>query len=242
MNGLKRNVAKLFSNEGKLFAMATDLPQCGLVDGLQDPVAVIDGCKNSKLDAFLVNVGIAQLAEEQLLKKKLILRTSAGGSFLATEFTNVQKNHVSPKTALAMGADAVVMMMVIGGADYAAVQDAARDIDAFHRLQIPVIVEILAADYEKTQTFEIQANGARIAAELGADVVKAFYTEKFDQVVANCPVPIILAGGPKGQDILDTARAALACGVKGFCFGRNLFQSEDRLARITALDTILRGR
>ena len=141
-----------------------------------------------------------------------------------------------------MGADAVVMMMVIGGADYAAVQDAARDIDAFHRLQIPVIVEILAADYEKTQTFEIQANGARIAAELGADVVKAFYTEKFDQVVANCPVPIILAGGPKGQDILDTARAALACGVKGFCFGRNLFQSEDRLARITALDTILRGR
>ena len=91
MNGLKRNVAKLFSNEGKLFAMATDLPQCGLVDGLQDPVAVIDGCKNSKLDAFLVNVGIAQLAEEQLLKKKLILRTSAGGSFLATEFTNVHK-------------------------------------------------------------------------------------------------------------------------------------------------------
>ena len=34
MNGLERNVARLFSNEGKLFAMAMDLPQCGLVDGL----------------------------------------------------------------------------------------------------------------------------------------------------------------------------------------------------------------
>ncbi len=241
MNGLKRNVEKLFSNGGKLFAMATDLPQCGLVDGLEDPVKVLESCKDSELDAFLVNVGIANLAEDALLHKKIILCTSAGGSFLATEFTNVQKNHVSPKTALAMGVDAVVMMMVIGGADYAAVQDAARDIDAFHRLQIPVIVEILAADYEKTQTFDIQANGARIAAELGADVVKAFYTENFDQVVKNCPVPIVLAGGPKGQDILDTARAAVDCGVKGFCFGRNLFQSEEKLERITALNKILRG-
>ena len=240
MNGLKRNVEKLFSNQGKLFAMAMDLPQVGLVDGLQNPKKVIKTCKNSELDAFLVNVGVAQLAEEELLHKKLLLRTSAGGSNLASEFTNIQKNHVSPETALAMGADAVVMMMVIGGADYASVQDAARDIDAFHRLQIPVIVEILADDYAQTQTYDIQANGARIAAELGADVIKAFYTENFKNIVANCPVPIILAGGPKGSDIFDTARAAVKAGVKGLCFGRNLFQSEDKLERIQKLNAILR--
>ena len=170
MNGIKRNTERLFSHGGKLFAMAMDLPQVGLVDGLTDPRAVIRSCKDSKLDAFLTNVGVAHLAEEELLKKKLILRTSSGGTNLATEFTGVQKNHVSPETALAMGADAVVMMMVIGGADYASIQDAAAAIDAYHRLSIPVVVEILAADYEKTQTFDIQANGARVAAELGADV------------------------------------------------------------------------
>lgn len=240
MNGLKRNTEKLFSHGGKLFAMAMDLPQVGLVDGLTDPRAVIRSCMNSELDAFLTNVGVAHLAEEELLKKKLILRTSSGGTNLATEFTGVQKNHVSPETALAMGADAVVMMMVIGGADYASIQDAAAAIDAYHRLSIPVVVEILAADYEKTQTFEIQANGARVAAELGADVVKAFYTDHFETVVDNCPVPIILAGGPKGSDIFDTAAAAVKAGVKGFCFGRNLFQSEDKLERIARLDRILR--
>lgn len=240
MNGIKRNTERLFSHGGKLFAMAMDLPQVGLVDGLTDPRAVIRSCKDSQLDAFLTNVGVAHLAEEELLTKKLILRTSSGGTNLATEFTGVQKNHVSPETALAMGADAVVMMMVIGGADYASIQDAAAAIDAYHRLSIPVVVEILAADYEKTQTFDIQANGARVAAELGADVVKAFYTENFDTVVANCPVPIILAGGPKGSDIFDTAAAAVKAGVKGFCFGRNLFQSEDKLERIARLDRILR--
>ena len=241
MNGLKRNVEKLFSHGGKLFAMAMDLPQCGLVEGLENPLAMIDSVKNSQLDALLVNVGLASLAEDALLHKKLLLRTSSGGSLQASAFTNVQKNHVSPETALAMGADAVVNMMVIGGADYASIQDTAAAIDAYHRLSIPVIVEILADDYGNTATFDIQANGARIAAELGADVVKAFYTEGFEEVVRQCPVPIVLAGGPKGSDILDTARAAVKAGVKGFCFGRNLFQSEDRLERIKALDAILRG-
>ncbi len=228
MNGLERNVARLFSNEGKLFAMAMDLPQCGLVDGLEDPVSVIRARKDSKLDAFLINPGVARLAEKELLHKKIILRTSFGGTFLSTEFTNVNKNFVSPETALAMGADAVVMMMVLGGADYRSIQDAAEAIDGFHRLQIPVVVEILADDFTKTQTFDIQANGARVAAELGADVVKAFYTEN-----------IVLAGGPKGADILDTAADAVRCGVKGFCFGRNLFQSEDAAERIEKLYQIL---
>ena len=241
MNGLRRNTEKLFSNGGRLFAMATDLPQVGLVEGLTDTKGLLRSCMDSELDAFLTNVGIAHIAEEEMLHKKLILRTSSGGTNLATEFTCVQKNHVSPEIALAMGADAVVMMMVIGGADYASIQDAAAAIDAYHRLSIPVVVEILAADYEKTQTFDIQANGARVAAELGADVVKAFYTENFGTVVENCPVPIILAGGPKGSDIFETAQAAVDAGVKGFCFGRNLFQSEDRLERITRLNRILRG-
>ena len=239
MNGLKRNTEKIFSHGGKLFAMAMDLPQCGLVEGLEDPLALIREVKDTELDALLVNVGVARLAQEELLHKKLLLRTSSGGTNLASAFTNLQKNHVSPETALAMGADAVVMMMVMGGADYASIQDAAAAIDAYHRLSIPVIVEILADDFSATQSFDVQANGARVAAELGADVVKAFYTENFEQVVANCPVPLVLAGGPKGSDILDTARLALQAGARGFCFGRNLFQSEEKRERITALSQLL---
>ena len=53
MNGLKRNTQRLFSNGGKLFAMATDLPMCGLVEGLEDPLGKVRKYKDSKLDAFL---------------------------------------------------------------------------------------------------------------------------------------------------------------------------------------------
>ena len=123
------------------------------------------------------------MIEPALLKKKLLLRSSFGGTMLSGSFSTTHRNHVSPETALELGADAVVMMLVFGEGDAAGVQQAAADIDAYHRYGIPVVAEILAADFSKTQTYEIQSVGARVAAELGADVIKAFYTERFDEVV-----------------------------------------------------------
>jgi len=155
---------------------------------------------------------------------------------LSTEYTNVHANHVSPETALRLGADAVLMMFVMGGADYMSIQDAAADIDAYHSYGIPVIAEILCNDFSKTNTFEVQMNGARVAAELGADVVKAFYTENFSKVIECCPVPVILAGGPKESDIIDIAKSALKEGARGFAFGRNIFQSSNPAEIIKNLD------
>lgn len=242
MNGLKRNVAKLFSNKGRLLALAMDHAQGGLMPGLEDPRALLRARAGSRLDGFLVNVGLAdEMARPELVNKKLLLRAGFGGTMLAESFTNVHRNHVSPETALALGADAVVMMMTLGGDDFRSIQDAAAAIDGFHGLGIPVIAEILCRDFSKTATFDIQANGARVAAELGADVVKAFFTPDFRQVVARCPVPVVLAGGPKDRDILDVAREALDCGVKGFAFGRNLFQADRQDELIDCLDAILRG-
>lgn len=239
---MTRQTKRLFSNQGKLMVLAMDHAQGGLMGGLEKPLDLARQYADSLLDGFLMNVGPAAVMQEPaLLGKKLLLRAGFGGSMQATDFTNVHRNHVSPQTALRLGADAVVMMVTIGGADYQSLQDAASAIDAYHQLGIPVIAEILASDFSKTMTYDIQANGARIAAELGADVVKAFYTENFDKVVAYCPVPIILAGGPKDQDIASVARRAVDVGVKGFAFGRNLFQNPQAGQLIRTLDGILRG-
>ncbi|MBO7184601.1 MAG: hypothetical protein J6V34_02250, partial [Oscillospiraceae bacterium] len=119
MYGLKRNTERLFSHNGKLFVMAMDLAQTGMVDGLERPRQLLRSLENSRADGFIANVGLAnEFAEGGLLNKKLILRSSCNGSMLASEFSNVNINHVSPETALAMGADAVLMMCTIGGADY----------------------------------------------------------------------------------------------------------------------------
>ncbi len=241
MYGLKRNTERLFSNQGKLFVMAMDLPQSGMVKGLEKPRELIRSLGNAEVDGFITNVGIAnEFSEGDLLNKKMILRSSSGGSMMASEFTNVNTNHVSPETALAYGADAVLMMCIVGGRDYEALQKMAEDIDAFHRLQIPVIAEVMCDDYEKTATFDVQYNGARIAAELGADVVKGFYTENFDQVVACCPVPFIMAGGAVDRNILDVAKDALKSGAKGFAFGRNIFQSANPKQTIESVAKLFR--
>ena len=222
--------------------LAMDHAQGGLMEGLERPLDLVRRYADSPLDGFLMNVGLADVMQEPaLLDKKLLLRAGFGGSMLASDFSNVHRNHVSPQTALRLGADAVVMMLTIGGADYQSLQDAANAIDAYHQLGIPVVAEILANDFSKTMTYDIQANGARIAAELGADVVKAFYTENFDKVVAFCPVPIILAGGPKDQDIASIAQKAVDAGVRGFAFGRNLFQNPQAGQLIQTLNGILRG-
>ncbi len=242
MNGLLRNTAKLFNHDGKLFVLAMDHAQTGVMEGLTDVKAIMRRRADSALDGFLVNVEPARaMTEDALLQKKLLLRSSFGGTRLSSSFSATHKNHVSPMTALSLGADAVVMMITFGEDDAAGIQQAAADIDAYHQLGIPVIAEILAIDFTKTQTFETQANGARVAAELGADVIKAFYTDKFDAIVENCPVPVILAGGPKEKDIFDVAKTAVSDGVKGFAFGRNLFMAEDIESRICRLDEILRA-
>jgi len=239
VNGLRRNTAKLFGEKNRLFVAAMDHAQSGMVAGLEKPYRFMDELAFSPVDGFILNVGLAdRMAVEPFLSKKLILRSSFGGSMLASEFGPVQANHVSPQTALRLGADAVLMMLPIGGADWRSIQAAAADIDAYHALEIPVIAEIIATDFDKTLTPDIQRNGARIAAELGADVVKAFYTEDFAALISCCPVPVILAGGPKGQDVLDMARAALAAGAKGLAFGRNIFQHQQPALIVAEIDRL----
>lgn len=239
-DGLKRNTEMLFDDAGHLFLLALDHAQSGVMKGLEKSGNLMEKLSDSALNGFILNVGMASLmAEKRFLRKKLVLRTSFGGSQLAEEYATVHANHVSPETALALGANAVLMMAVIGGADYLGLQTIAADIDAYHQLSIPVIVEIIAADFSKTTSFDIQYHGARIAAELGADVVKAFFVEGFEKVVDCCPVPIILAGGPKDRDIFTVAKQALDAGARGFAFGRNLFQAEEPKQIIEKLGALL---
>jgi fructose-bisphosphate aldolase/2-amino-3,7-dideoxy-D-threo-hept-6-ulosonate synthase len=78
----------------------------------------------------------------------------------------------------------------------------------------------------------VVAHAARAGAELGADIIKTNYTgdpDTFKTVVQGCPVPIIIAGGPKMKsdlDILESVEGAISVGAKGVAFGRNVFQHE----------------
>ena len=242
MTGLERNRERLFEKDGKIFVAAFDHPQIfGVMKGLEDPLATISAMLESGIDGFILNPGIFPLLEpKHVAHKKLIMRASLGGTMLSKTFTDHHSVMVSPLNALNQGADAILVMLVLGGEhDRESMVEVARTVDAFHQYSIPVIVEVLAADYARNNDTTIVRDGARIAAEIGADVVKAFYCEQFDTVVAGCPVPIILAGGPKDTDITKIAAIAVSCGARGFAFGRNIFQNEAPLDLIRSLNTVL---
>lgn len=89
------------------------------------------------------------------------------------------------------------------------------------------------------------AHVARAAAELGADLVKVPYTgdrDSFARVVEGCPVPVLIAGGPRvGTDaeLLQMVYDAMQAGAAGASIGRNVFQAEDPTAMTRALAAII---
>ena len=82
----------------------------------------------------------------------------------------------------------------------------------------------------------------RIAAELGAQMVKTYYCDDFKDVVKSCPVPLVIAGGPKlktSLDVLRLAHSAIAEGARGVDMGRNIWQSDNAVGMIKAIRSIV---
>ena len=140
----------------------------------------------------------------------------------------------SPEEALALGVEiALVSLTLKTGAE----ERDARNVEVFrqataacHHLGMPVIGEYFPAYSDKLDADEMHRQvktGCRILAELGADMIKTFYTENFAEVVAGCPVPVFALGAarlPTQLQALELAEAEIRAGARGVVFGRNALQ------------------
>ena len=119
-----------------------------------------------------------------------------------------------------------------------AVEDAARC--GLPVLGVTAVGKQLADRKEKRYL----AHASRVAAELGADIIKTYYCEGFEEVVTNTPVPIIVAGGPRlntYRDVLEMTKNAVERGAIGVDMGRNIWQSEYPTAIIQGVRAIIHG-
>ena len=82
---------------------------------------------------------------------------------------------------------------------------------------------------------------SRVCAENGANIVKTYYCEGFENVVAACPVPIVITGGKKlpEKEALELCYMAINDGAAGVDTGRNVFQSENPVAMIQAVSSVV---
>jgi len=136
------------------------------------------------------------------------------------------------QNALKMGADGVSVHINIGA------ESEARMLSDLGRIATDCIewgMPLLAMMYPRgkkinsdniTESIKI---AARVASELGADIVKTVYTgdpDSFREVTEGCHVPVVIAGGSKTDD-LSTMRiieGAMEGGAAGVSIGRNAFQ------------------
>ena len=116
-------------------------------------------------------------------------------------------------------------------------------VDEAQAYGIPVVA-VTAVGKDMVRDARYMALASRIAAELGASIVKTYYVDGFKEVVDTCPVPIVIAGGKKlpEQDALKMAFNAMNAGAVGVDMGRNIFQSEDPVAMIQAVRSIVHDK
>jgi class I fructose-bisphosphate aldolase len=152
--------------------------------------------------------------------------------------------------ALREGMDAPLVSLTLQTGDE---ERDADNVDVFsrlaaeaHALGLPVVGEYFPTGHLDMTPAELHDNvriGCRIAAELGADAIKTFYTCDFAQVTGTCPVPILGLGAeklPTQRDALELAHSEVAAGAGGVVFGRNAIQVPDPHAFQAALCDVVR--
>jgi len=103
------------------------------------------------------------------------------------------------------------------------------------------VLAVTAVGREMARDARYLALACRIAAELGARMVKTYYCENFEKVVDSCPVPLVIAGGKKipEYDALKLTYNAIKDGASGVDMGRNIWQSDHPVAMIRAVRAIV---
>ena len=172
--------------------------------------------------------------------KAIVLRCSAGQSIL-TELSNETIN-VEIEDAIRLNACAMAAQVYIGAEyEHKSIVNVSKLIDTGLRYGIPTLaVTGVGADMKRDQRYFLLAT--RIAAEIGAHYVKSYYFEPgFENVVAACPVPIVIAGGKKLPELeaLDMAYRACQAGAAGVDMGRNIFQSDCPIGMIQAVNAVV---
>jgi len=113
-------------------------------------------------------------------------------------------------------------------------------IDEANRYGIPVLA-VTAVGKGLGKDARYLSLASRMAAELGASIVKTYFCKDFEKIVETCPVPIVIAGGKKipEKDALQMAYDAIQAGAIGVDMGRNIFQSTHPVAMIKAVCSIV---
>ena len=194
------------------------------------------------VDAVFCTRGVLRAAINPIGSKPIVLRVSGCTSVVGKDLANEELT-TSIMEILRLNAAAAGISVFIGS-DYEkeSLKNLATLVNECEDYGIPVMaVTAVGRELEKREARYL-ALCSRITAELGARVVKTYWCEDFDKVACSCPVPVIMAGGPKCEtelEVLEFVHDGIQKGAVGVNLGRNVWQSPHPVAMAKALRAIV---
>jgi putative autoinducer-2 (AI-2) aldolase len=193
-------------------------------------------------DALFVTRGVLRSSVDPMNTKPVILRVSGGTSMVGKDLAN-EGITTSMEEVIRLNAAAVGISIFVGS-DYEkeTLLNLSKLVDEGEKYGIPVMAVTAVGKELGKRDARYLALASRIAAELGAHVVKTYWCENFEKVVNGCPVPVIMAGGPQVNtelEVFEFVYDGMQKGAIGVNLGRNIWQNDFPVAMIQAIHSIV---
>ncbi len=241
--GKQNRLSQLFRADGKCFYLPIDHGYfLGPTRNLERPAETIAPLA-PYADALFVTRGVLRACINPVGSLPIILRVS-GGSSVLKDLSNEEVT-TSMDEVLRLNASAVGASIFVGTEhEKQTIMNLAKLVNECAVYGIPVMaVTAVGKELEKRDA-RFLALAARIFAEIGADVVKTYWCEDFEKVVEGCPVPVVMAGGPKvdtEKEVFDFVYDGMQRGAAGLNLGRNVWQNPNPVPMMRALEAIIHG-
>lgn len=240
--GMANRMAQIIKADGHTLIMPVDHGYFqGPTNKLEQPRKTLEPIMPYS-DALFITRGMLRSSVDPDKTKPIILRVSGGTSIIGKDLAN-EGLTTSMEEAIRLNASAVGISIFVGS-DYEkdSLLNLAKLADEGEKYGIPVMaVTAVGKELEKRDARYL-ALASRIAAELGARVVKTYWCENFAKVVTGCPVPVIMAGGPKVDtelQVFEFVYDGMQNGAIGVNLGRNIWQNPFPVAMIKGIRAII---
>jgi 3-hydroxy-5-phosphonooxypentane-2,4-dione thiolase len=242
--GLKNRLSRIIKPEdGRTVMLAVDHGYfLGPTSGLECPgPAVVPLAPYA--DTLMLTRGMLRSSIPSSVDTPIVLRVSGANSVLDDDLSN-ETIITDVEEVIRLNAAGMALSIFVGAPhQHQTIANLAKLIDLGERYGIPVIA-VTAVGKDMVRDARYLALASRIAAEMGAHIVKTYYVEDdFERITSTCTVPIVMAGGKKipEREALQMTYDAISRGASGVDMGRNIFQSDCPIGMIKAVRAVVHG-
>ena len=241
--GKKNRLSQIVKPDGRAVMLAIDHGYfMGAAHGMERPAKAIKDLL-PHVDSLMLSPGIVRNSVQPDFGKGMVLRASGGNTILDPDIDN-EELILSAEEAVRLNASAAAVSIFVGSEhSHQTIINLTDMVNDASQYDLPVLgVTAVGKALKDKKEKRYLAHASRLAAELGADIVKTYYCDGFEEVVAKTPVPIVVAGGPKldtYEDVLNLCHNAIKMGAIGVDMGRNIWQSDYPAAIVQGVEAVI---